>query len=185
MKENNSWNKEKQSEYYKIWRIKNKEKLKKYHEKWYQENKDHIKEYVEKNNDQIKLKQKEYRECHKEEIKEMWQKWYKEHPERSPRRRFTESRNKAIKKRNLTWTITLKEYTELIKLPCYYCANKLGEPVKRSCGLDRLDSSKGYEIFNVVSCCSICNTIKNEYLTPEETKVAIEAILKYRECKLP
>lgn len=110
----------------------------------------------------------------------MWQNWYKEHPERSPKRRFTESKNKAIKKRNISWTLTLEEYSSLITKPCYYCDNKLGAPVKRSVGLDRLNSKGSYELSNVVSCCYICNCIKNEFLTPNETKAAVTAILLLR-----
>ena len=57
---------------------------------------------------------------------------------------------------------------------------KLGKPVKRSTGLDRLDSDGCYELTNVVSCCYSCNTIKNNILTPEETKIAVKAILDFR-----
>lgn len=174
------WNKQKQSEYHKEWRKKNKDKVREYQKKWHEENEDHVKKYLEENSEQIKEKQKIYRENNKSEIKKMWSDWYKEHPERSPKRRFSESKNKAIKKRKLTWTLTLEEYTKLIIMPCYYCNNKLGSPVKRSCGLDRLDSNRGYELDNVVSCCFICNTIKHEHLTPEETKAAVKAILKIR-----
>lgn len=179
-----AWTKEKQSEYYKEWRVKNKEKIKEYQKKWHEDNKLHVKEYIESNSEHIKKQQKVYRESNKDKIKNLWKDWYKEHPERSPKRRFTESKNKAIKVRKIHWTLTLEEYASLICLPCHYCNNKLGEPVKRSCGLDRLDSSKGYEINNVVSCCGICNTIKNEHLSPEETKIAVAAILEYRNNKI-
>lgn len=178
-----TWSKEKQAEYHKEWRKKNKEKLKEYQHQWHENNKDHIENYLESNKEKIKEKSKQYRADNKDKIKNLWNQWYKEHPERSPKRRFTESKNKAIKKRKLLWTLTLEEYTKLISEPCYYCNNKLGDPVKRSCGLDRLDSNIGYEITNVVSCCMICNTIKNEHLTPEEAKAAVEAVLLIRELK--
>jgi hypothetical protein len=178
------WTKEKQSEYYKKWRQRNKENIKSYQKKWHEENKEHVQQYLKDNAESIRLVQKRYRETHKEEIKTMWREWYEEHPERSPKRRFTESKNKATKKRGINWTLTFDQYAALIEMPCYYCENKLGEPVKRSCGLDRLDSNKGYEMGNVVSCCYICNTIKNEHLTVEETKAAVGAILKVRQNKL-
>lgn len=178
------WTKEKQAEYYKEWRIKNKDKLKTYQKNWHKENKEYIQAYLSENDEHIKKVQKEYRENNSEKIKELWREWYKNNPERSPKRRFAESKNKAIKKRELTWTITIEEYTELIQLPCYYCDNKLGQPVKRSCGLDRIDSNVGYEINNVVSCCFICNTIKHEHLNVEETKAAVNAILAVRASKL-
>ena len=180
MQTKQKWTKEKQSEYYKEWREKNKDKIKEYQKKWHLENKEHVADYVKNNSDHIKKTQKKYRETHKSELKILWDEWYKEHPERSARRRFSESKNKAIKKRGINWTLEFEDYNRLIQLDCYYCGNKLGEKVKRSCGLDRLDSNKGYELTNVVSCCNICNCIKNEHLTPEETKVAVEAILKYR-----
>lgn len=179
--ETKKWNKEKQSEYYKEWRQRNKNKIKSYQKEWRDKNKEHLQQYVKDNEDTIRNNHKIYRDTHKEEIKKMWQDWYKEHPERSPRRRFTESRNKALKKRGIEWELTFEEYCLLIGMPCYYCENKLGKPVKRSCGLDRLDSGKGYVSENVVSCCYICNTIKNEHLTVEETKAAVEAILKVRQ----
>jgi hypothetical protein len=153
---------------------------KSYLAKWYEENQEWVQNYREENAEYIAAKSKEYRETHQEETKQRWQDWYKNNPERSPRRRFTEAKNKAIKKRKLSWTLTLEEYIELIKQPCYYCNYALGEPVRRACGLDRLNSSIGYEIDNVVSCCYLCNTIKGDRLTPEEAKIAIETILQMR-----
>lgn len=178
------WSKEQQAVYHKEWRKKNKEKLQQYHQQWHENNKNYIENYLEQNKDRIREKSKEYRDKNKDRIKKLWNQWYKEHPERSPKRRFTESKNKAIKIRKLSWTLTLEEYTKLISEPCYYCNNELGDPVKRSCGLDRLDSNTGYEITNVVSCCMICNTIKNEHLTPEETKIAVNAVLQFRKINI-
>lgn len=175
------WNKEYQAAYYKQWREKNKEHIANYQKQWHEENKEHIKEYIQNNIEQIKEKQKEYRETNKKNIKQNWQEWYKDNPERSARRRFTESKNKAIKKRKIEWSLTFEEYKNLISMSCYYCDNKLGEPVKRSTGLDRLDSNKGYEISNVVSCCYVCNCIKNMFLTPEETQAAVQTVLEIRE----
>lgn len=172
--------KEQQSKYYKEWRQKNKEKLKEYQKKWHENNKEHVKEYLQENSDHIRQQQKEYRENNKEKIHENWNEWYKNHPERSPKRRFAEAKNKSIKKRQIEWNLSFDEYSLLIKKPCYYCENKLGEPVKRSTGLDRLDSSKGYELSNVVSCCYVCNCIKNEFLTPEETKAAVYVVINMR-----
>lgn len=50
-------------------------------------------------------------------------------------------------------------------------------------GLDRLDNSKGYEITNIVSCCTTCNYLRGDLLSPEETIVAVQAILKFRKDK--
>ncbi len=43
-----------------------------------------------------------------------------------------------------------------------------------------LDSNKGYESGNVVSCCQKCNTAKGDWLTSEETKVVAEAAIEFR-----
>jgi hypothetical protein len=178
-----SWTKEQQSAYYKEWRKGKEERLAAYSKKWHEENKEYVKQYIEDNKEHIQKTQKEYRDSHQEERKENWQKWYEQNPERSVRRRFTDAKNKAINERKLSWTLTYEDYTKLVDLPCYYCDNKLGTPVKRSVGLDRIDSDKGYELSNVVSCCYICNCIKSQFLTSEETRIAANAILFYRENK--
>lgn len=171
---------EKQREYDRKYREKNKEKLAAYQKEWKEKNREHLKQYYEENREYLSARYKEYRETHKEEIKENWNEWYQKNKTRSPQRRFTESKYKAINKRKLEWTLTLEEYKELINQPCFYCKNKLGEPVKRSCGLDRLDSNLGYISGNVVSCCYVCNCIKNSFLSPEETQSAVKAILRLR-----
>lgn len=53
----------------------------------------------------------------------------------------------------------------MLELGCNYC----GDPVLNSTGssLDRLDSSKGYTITNVVPCCKYCNIAKNDRSIPE------------------
>ena len=99
---------------------------------------------------------------------------------RSPRRRFTEAKHSA-KKRKIEWRLTLDEYIALIAMPCYYCENKLCEPVKRATGLDRLDSNKGYEIGNVVSCGYMCNCIKHQFLSPEEMKLVAKTLIDFRQ----
>jgi len=82
--------------------------------------------------------------------------------------------------RELEFTLSLESYTILVSQPCYYCKGKLGEPVKKGCGLDRLNSNVGYVIGNVVSCCGVCNRMKSDWMTPEEAQVAVDAILRLR-----
>lgn len=65
-------------------------------------------------------------------------------------------------------------------MPCYYCENKLCEPVKRATGLDRLNSDEGYELSNVVSCGYMCNCMKHMFLTPEEMKFVAQALIVFR-----
>lgn len=93
--------------------------------------------------------------------------------------RFSNSKSSA-KRRGLDFSFKLEEYSDLIKLPCYYCDNLLGKQSVIGSGLDRIDSSKGYVQGNCVSCCKLCNQIKMNILTLEETKLVIGAILKKR-----
>lgn len=98
---------------------------------------------------------------------------------RTPKGRHKFMRNTA-RKRNLEVTISLNEYIVLIEMPCYYCSGEMNTPSVAGIGLDRIDNSKGYHIDNVLPCCTACNVIKSDYLTVEETKIAIDAVLKFR-----
>lgn len=93
-------------------------------------------------------------------------------------RRFGNAKSIA-KKRELAFELTFEVYAELISHPCYYCANKLGRSLTGG-GLDRIDNSKGYVTDNCLSCCTICNRIRNDFLTVEETKKVISLILNLR-----
>ena len=176
------WSKQRQSEYYKEWRKTNKKHLAEYKKNWDSENPNYNSQYYENNKEEILQNNKNWREEHPEQVKKNWDKWYQMNKTRSPKRRFTEAKHSA-KKRKIEWNLTLEEYTELIATPCYYCNNRLCEPVKRSVGLDRLDSNKGYEISNVVSCGYMCNCIKHMFLTPEEMKLVAKTLIEFRSQK--
>lgn len=178
------WDAERKKEYDREYYLKNKDKLTAYHKKWQEDNREHVRQYIKDNHDKILAQDQARHAANPEKRTKDWQEWYAKNTKRSVRRRFTDAKNKAINKRKLSWTLTFEEYTKLVSLPCHYCANRLGAPVKRSVGLDRLDSNKGYELSNVVSCCYICNCIKSQFLTSEETRVAANVIVFYRENKL-
>jgi len=83
--------------------------------------------------------------------------------------------------RSLPWKIDLNDYKALISKPCFYCGNKLGNvQTEIGAGLDRLVNSLGYTKENVIPCCGSCNRIRSDIFTVEETKVAVEAILRLR-----
>lgn len=86
----------------------------------------------------------------------------------------------TAKQRNISFSLTFEQFLRAANQPCYYCNFKLCSQVKEGSGLDRIDSNKGYEIGNVISCGHRCNMIKNDDLTMEETKAAVEAILNLR-----
>ena len=72
-----------------------------------------------------------------------------------------------------------EEYEEIVSLnECEYCGGGL-DPA--GTGLDRLDSSLGYERANVVPCCGRCNMIKGGELTYKETKLLVGMLNLFRE----
>jgi hypothetical protein len=118
--------------------------------------------------------QRNYGATHRAEHQEYLQSYWKK-----PESRFKKART-AARHRGIDWLLSLEEFERVSSQPCYYCSNEFCNPVALGSGLDRLDNSKGYEMGNVVSCGKTCNTLKMNILTPEETKIAIKAILAYR-----
>jgi hypothetical protein len=87
--------------------------------------------------------------------------------------------------RNIEFKITKNQFKDLINQNCFYCGK---EPSQRlyskhqngDCiynGIDRVDSLKGYNMDNVVSCCGRCNEAKME-LPQKEFFIWIEKIYK-------
>ena len=85
------------------------------------------------------------------------------------------NRSKKIKRE---FKLTHDEFRVLTQQDCYYCGCKpfgvqnvnpkykvrehnVPEPYIFN-GLDRIDSSKGYTIDNVVACCKVCNWMKSD-----------------------
>lgn len=123
----------------------------------------HRKKHYKKNRETILQKSKEYRLTQLGSIKYRF-------------RRAIQ----AAKQREIEFSLTFEQFVEIVNKPCYYCEHKLCNPVIEGSGLDRIDSSKGYEFGNVISCGGRCNLIKNHDLTMEEAKAAIQAILSVR-----
>lgn len=98
----------------------------------------------------------------------------------NPNNRYSGGR-KMANKRGLNWAISLEEYKEIIKNPCTYCETPLIDQKGHS--LDRIDNDRGYELSNVLPCCGPCNRIRNNYLTVEEMRVAMKAVLELRKAK--
>jgi len=72
------------------------------------------------------------------------------------------------KRRNLAFDITEQEFIELILQPCHYCGTEPSNNKKIKnhmngflySGIDRVDSSMGYNKENCVPCCEKCNRAK-------------------------
>lgn len=81
---------------------------------------------------------------------------------------------KDNKKRNLKTDISIDKFIELTTNNCNYCGAGLcnfasdinsgkliSNTIVKYNGLDRIDSSNGYILNNVVTCCKHCNKAKN------------------------
>ncbi len=83
----------------------------------------------------------------------------------------------SAKKRKLIFQLTEENVLKLIKQECFYCGSKFGNHLRRKIGnrdfdifyngIDRKDPSIGYISNNVVTCCAICNIMKNTLTTSQ------------------
>lgn len=86
----------------------------------------------------------------------------------------------SAKKRKLSFNLLKEDFSRLTKLDCHYCnlapsTVMKGQDKSRKLngdyiynGLDRVDSNKGYELENVVTCCERCNRLKSDLVSYEE-----------------
>jgi hypothetical protein len=74
-----------------------------------------------------------------------------------------------VKRRNLKFDLTLTDFRNIIKAPCYYCGSVSDKKhistthkvyLLRANGIDRYNNDKGYIVTNCVSCCWHCNSMK-------------------------
>ena len=65
------------------------------------------------------------------------------------------SYKKGSKQRGYSFTLTMDEFMGFWNKSCFYCGDEI-----EGIGLDRVNNSIGYEIHNVISCCSTCNMMK-------------------------
>src|ERR1035441_95337 len=78
------------------------------------------------------------------------------------------------RKKKIPFELTLQQFYDITQQNCHYCGdsprlrNLSGNDVHAN-GVDRLDSSCGYTLDNVVTCCTICNVAKSA-MTVEEFK---------------
>lgn len=66
------------------------------------------------------------------------------------------------KNRNLNFNLTKEEFDKITSQPCYYCGDlgAISPSGFRYNGIDRKDSSQGYNLDNIVPCCKVCNLMK-------------------------
>lgn len=88
---------------------------------------------------------------------------------RSSNKKYQMYLNRA-KEKNTDNTLSETDFYFLTSKPCFYCGSpiSLGRVgVRQSCGLDRIDNSKGYTPDNVVSSCTRCNMMRRIESQPE------------------
>jgi len=162
--------------YHKQYYEANKEKESLRKAKYYQDNKEYIdnrsKEYEKNNWSKVSSKNMKYQKRNAEQLRQ-----YRREYCRRPTSKFAKAK-KSCKERDLTWSLTLEQYLELIKNNCHYCDSSL--EIWEGCSLDRINNGIGYEIGNVLPCCGTCNNIRNTFLTVQEMEVAMKAVIAYR-----
>ena len=86
--------------------------------------------------------------------------------------------------RNLCFELTEQQVMDIVFCNCFYCGCEGSNTIRNTYeeikwnGLDRIDSSKGYTIDNVVPCCKYCNQAKNN-LTQDEFYDWIKRVVKH------
>lgn len=76
---------------------------------------------------------------------------------------------RSAKRRGYYFNLSYDEFYSLAKSNCHYCGT---EPIRKIVhnhsvdteiinGIDRVDNNKGYDIDNVVPCCTTCNFAKH------------------------
>ncbi len=97
----------------------------------------------------------------------------------SPTYRFSGSKRQA-RTRGIPWQLTFEQYHEITSQPCFYCEEAIDKQVTGK--LDRIinDRGIGYTPNNVLPCCKICNRVRGDHYTVEETKTAVMAVKALR-----
>jgi len=125
----------------------------------------------------------DYYALNKNKIKARAKKWYSTNKDKVKERNQTiksrwQAAKNVAKRRGIKWELSLKEY-EMLQKPCFYC-NGYFHTVTVGCGLDRIDNLIGYTKNNVVSCCKVCNMVKNSIFSLEETQLMIKTVINNR-----
>ncbi len=94
--------------------------------------------------------------------------------------RYQTGKSHALK-RGLSWSISVEEFIDISKKPCYYCNTVFNES---GSGLDRKDPKGPYSLDNVLRCCGKCNYLKNKYLSVEEMQAVVQLLTNMRGGKL-
>ena len=115
---------------------------------WHKNNKDKVheqhKRYYQKHQDRVLKKVRKYRLDNLDKVKRY---------QLSPSVRYNTYKSSA-KTRDIPFELTFEQFKLFWQKPCKY-----GCTID-TIGLDRIDSSKGYTLDNVISCCATHNKMK-------------------------
>lgn len=167
------------SEYQKAWRLANPDKSAAHSAAWREKNKSYAANYYIKNKEKMnsqamashmanKAKRnaasKKYHAEHKTEAKARARAFYAANKSSllaasklyrsTPKGRFAKYKNTA-KAKGIAFSLSFEQFVEFWQKPCSYCGCTID-----TIGLDRADNSVGYELGNIVPCCSRCNYFK-------------------------
>ncbi len=64
----------------------------------------------------------------------------------------------GAKSRKIVWALTFEQFALFWQKPCMYCGDSIS-----TIGLDRVNTTQGYNFENIVACCAVCNKMKHAY----------------------
>jgi hypothetical protein len=113
---------------------------------------------------------------------EMGHKHKKENGESSFNTLYTNYRRRA-KMKNISFELSKEIFKSITSQNCFYCGSKPHQKIQMYFnsgfylynGIDRIDSSKGYTLNNIVPCCGTFNYAKKE-MSQTEFKNWIKAV---------
>jgi hypothetical protein len=73
---------------------------------------------------------------------------------------YNSYKTRALKK-ELEYILTMDEYNDITERGCFICGKESDDSHRN--GIDRMDNSKGYVLYNVNPCCGECNYMKKNY----------------------
>lgn len=109
------------------------------------------KEYQLKKYENNKFK---YRKEHREYWQQNKNKLNKKRRE-TPKGIFNRYKDAATN-RNISFELSFDQFLVYWQQPCFYCADSI-----ETCGIDRMENLKGYQVENCIACCKKCNIMKN------------------------
>jgi hypothetical protein len=112
-------------------------------------------EYYQTHRQDLIDAQKRYRQGHTEEIK---------HNNQASKGRYR-TYKKSAKRRELIFTLTLEQFTDITNNTCTYCDQF--SKGKEFTGIDRLVNTEGYNLANCIPCCDVCNFMKSDMTVSE------------------